>query len=156
LELLEELLMDYQGSLLLVSHDRAFINHIVDSCFVFEGNAKVKEYVGGYDDWLRQKPVEAKTSVAAKTTNNKDQQLKPKTRAKAEKKKLNFNEQKELKALPRKIDKLEQAINEIQQQMAAPEFYQKSADTITEAQQALASEELELEKLFARWEELEG
>ncbi|MBT4075785.1 MAG: ATP-binding cassette domain-containing protein, partial [Gammaproteobacteria bacterium] len=89
LELLEELLMDYQGSLLLVSHDRAFINHIVDSCFVFEGNAKVKEYVGGYDDWLRQKPVEAKTSVAAKTTNNKDQQLKPKTRAKAEKKKLN-------------------------------------------------------------------
>ncbi|MBT6701688.1 MAG: ATP-binding cassette domain-containing protein, partial [Gammaproteobacteria bacterium] len=148
LELLEELLMDYQGSLLLVSHDRAFINHIVDSCFVFEGNAKVKEYVGGYDDWLRQKPVEAKTSVAAKTTNNKDQQLKPKTRAKAEKKKLNFNEQKELKALPRKIDKLEQAINEIQQQMAAPEFYQKSADTITEAQQALASEELELEKLF--------
>ena len=156
LELLEELLMDYQGSLLLVSHDRAFINHIVDSCFVFEGDAKVNEYVGGYDDWLRQKPVRVKTSAVAKTTNNKDQQLKPKTRAKPEKKKLNFNEQKELKALPRKIDKLEQAINEIQQQMAAPEFYQKSADTITEAQQALASEELELEKLFARWEELEG
>ncbi|MBT4448444.1 MAG: ATP-binding cassette domain-containing protein, partial [Gammaproteobacteria bacterium] len=154
LELLEELLMDYQGSLLLVSHDRAFINHIVDSCFVFEGDAKVNEYVGGYDDWLRQKPVRVKTSAVAKTTNNKDQQLKPKTRAKPEKKKLNFNEQKELKALPRKIDKLEQAINEIQQQMAAPEFYQKSADTITEAQQALASEELELEKLFARWEEL--
>ena len=156
LELLEELLMDYQGTLLLVSHDRAFINHIVDSCFVFEGDAKVNEYVGGYDDWLRQKPVRVKTSAVAKTTNNKDQQLKPKTRAKPEKKKLNFNEQKELKALPRKIDKLEQAINEIQQQMAAPEFYQKSADTITEAQQALASEELELEKLFARWEELEG
>ncbi len=156
LELLEELLMDYQGSLLLVSHDRAFINHIVDSCFVFEGNAKVHEYVGGYDDWLRQKPVEAKTPVAAKTVNNKDQQLKPKTRAKPEKKKLNFNEQKELKALPRKIDKLEQAISDIQQQMAAPEFYQKPADTITEAQQKLASKEQELEKLFERWEELEG
>ena len=155
LELLEELLMDYQGSLLLVSHDRAFINHIVDSCFVFEGNARVKEYVGGYDDWLRQKPVETKSTTVTKTDNNKNQQLKPKAKIKPEKKKLNFNEQKELKALPRKIDKLEQAISDIQQQMADPEFYQQPASTVTQTQQTLAGKEMELGKLFERWEALE-
>jgi len=155
LELLEELLMDYQGSLLLVSHDRAFINHIVDSCFVFEGNARIKEYVGGYDDWLRQKPVETKSTTAIKTDRNKKQQLKPRAQIKPEKKKLNFNEQKELKALPRKIDKLEQAISAIQLKMAEAEFYSQPADTVTQAQQALASKERELEKLFERWEALE-
>ncbi|MCP4075239.1 MAG: ATP-binding cassette domain-containing protein [Gammaproteobacteria bacterium] len=155
LELLEELLMDYQGSLLLVSHDRAFINHIVDNCFVFEGNARVNEYVGGYDDWLRQKPVETRSPSTTKTGQNNHQPLKPKAQIKPEKKKLNFNEQKELKAIPRKIDKLEQAINEIQLKMAEPEFYQQPADTVTEAQKTLASKELELEKLFERWEALE-
>ena len=90
LELLEELLMDFQGTLLLVSHDRAFINHIVDNCFVFEGNAIVNEYVGGYDDWLRQKPAETKKESDNKGTNSKDQQLKPKTKIKPAQKKLNF------------------------------------------------------------------
>lgn len=153
LELLEELLMDYQDTLLLVSHDRSFINHIVDSCFVFEGDATVNEYVGGYDDWIRQRSIEKKFHTQNKEVKNT---LKPRFQSKPQRKKLGFNEQKELKALPRKIEKLEQGIGSIQQKLAQADFYQQSADTISEIQQALSDKEKQLEKLFDRWEQLEG
>lgn len=157
LELLEELLMDFKGTLLLVSHDRAFINHIVDSCFVFEGNARVNEYVGGYDDWLKQKPaIEVATNSEKNTEKSNAQPLKPKKKAQPVARKLNFNEQKELKALPRKIDKLEKEIGELQMQMAEPDFYQQAPDTITSAQQKLSASEQQLEQYFERWEELES
>ena len=149
LELLEELLMDYQGTLLLVSHDRSFINHIVDSCFVFEGNATVNEYVGGYDDWVRQRPAQAKPEAMQKPSTGKPGAQK-KTR------KLSFNEQKELKALPRKIEKLEHQIDQLQQQLLEPGFYQQSAAIISETQQALSGHERRLEQLFERWEALEN
>ena len=148
LELLEELLMEYKGSLLLVSHDRSFINNIVDYCFAFEGNAQVNEYVGGYDDWLLQRPAEQ-----APTKQVKAIQLKPK--AAPPRKRLSFNEQKELKTLPRKIEKLEQAIGETQKQLADPDFYKQTADRISNCQQQLANQEQELQQLYARWEELE-
>ncbi len=148
LELLEELLMDFKGTLLLVSHDRAFINNIVDYCFVFEGDARVNQYVGGYDDWIRQRPAPKSQEV-----------VEPKTTAPAKpqkaRKKLGFNEQKELKALPRKIEKLEASISELQQAMSDPEFYQQDETIISQTQQQLKQQEADLEQLFERWEALE-
>lgn len=151
LELLEELLTDYKGTLLLVSHDRSFIDHVVDYCFVFEGNARVNQYVGGYQDWLRQrKPPEiAPTTTAPASKAAAEKPAKPR-------KKLGFNEQKELKALPRKIEKLEQQISDLQQQMADPGFYQQPADQISETKQQLSNLEGELEQVYQRWEELES
>lgn len=152
LELLEELLMDYKGTLLLVSHDRSFIDHVVDYCFVFEGNARVNQYVGGYQDWLRQRPqaesiVATKKAAAPASTPVKP--AKPRN-------KLGFNEQKELKALPKKIEKLEQQISELQNSMAEPGFYQQSAEQISHTTRQLAEREQELELLFERWEALES
>ncbi len=148
LELLEERLLDFDGTLLLVSHDRAFIDHIVDYCFVFEGNGRVEKYIGGYEDWLRQRPQPQETDKP-----------KPKTRAekpKAKARRLGFNEQKELKALPRKIEKLEQRIETLHEEMAEPGFYQQDAAIIREKQDTLTALEQEMETLFARWEELEA
>jgi len=149
LELLEELLMDFNGTLLLVSHDRAFINHIVDYCFVFEGDGQINHYVGGYDDWLRQRksPAETQSSTGENTL-----------RAKAPKpaKKLGYNEQKELKTLPGKIDKLEQLISDLQKTMSLADFYQQENEVISQAQLQLKQKESELEQLFERWEALES
>ncbi len=142
--------MDYRGTLLLVSHDRSFINHIVDSCFVFEGAATVNEYVGGYDDWVRQRP-EIKNS-AEKNTGVKKSGIQGRKLAG----KSGFKQQKELKALPAKIEKLEQAITELQQKLAAPDFYQQEEGIISETRQMLAENEQSLAKLFQRWEELES
>ena len=148
LELLEELLMEFAGTLLLVSHDREFINNIVDYCFAFEGNGRVNEYVGGYDDWIKQRP--ARKPVAQK--NTQPASLKPRKPVK----KLGFNEQKELKALPRKIEKLEQQVEQIHKQMAEPEFYQRTADAISQVQLKLSTSEQQLKQLYTRWEELEA
>ncbi len=148
LELLEERLLDYDGSLLLVSHDRAFIDHIVDYCFVFEGQGKVEKYIGGYQDWLRQRPPEPEAPRPPKTA-------KPE-KSKARGKRLGFNEQKELKALPRKIEKLEGQIEALHEEMADPGFYRQDPENIRRKQDQVAGLEQEMETLFARWEELEA
>jgi ATP-binding cassette subfamily F protein uup len=148
LELLEERLLDYEGTLLLVSHDRAFIDHIVDYCFVFEDRGRVGKYIGGYEDWLRQRPPPEATGQPA--ARAKPQKPKP------GKRQLGFNEQKELKALPRKIEKLEQQVAALHEEMAAPGFYQQDAGVITERQQRLDALEQEMESLFERWEALEA
>ena len=149
LELLEELLSEYQGTLLLVSHDRSFIDNLVDYCLVFEGHARVNEYVGGYQDWLRQRQVPAADTEAAASRPAKPKPQKARQ-------KLGYNEQRELKALPRKIEKLEASIAELQQRMAQPEFYQQAAADINDAQQRLKQQESELEQLYQRWEQLES
>ena len=151
LELLEELLMDYDGTLLLVSHDREFINHIVDRCLVFEGDGVVREYVGGYDDWLRQRPQPAASDKPAPSSE-------PRAAAPArpKRRKLGYNEQKELKALPRKIEKLEDEIAELQQQMADPAFYQQTQEQMAATRQRLQQRESDLETLYQRWETLES
>lgn len=151
LELLEELLTDFKGTLLLVSHDRSFIDHVVDYCFVFEGNAQVNQYVGGYQDWLRQRKMPELAPPAATANTNK-----PAAKPLKARQKLGFNEQKELKALPRKIEKLEQQVAELQNTMADPGFYQRSADTVSQTTQQLSALQLELEQLYIRWEELES
>ncbi len=149
LELLEQLLMDYSGTLILVSHDRTFLNNVVSSTIAFEGNGVVKEYIGGYEDWLRQKSKPEvisstdKVKSTSKTTSNKP-------------KKLSYKFQKELDELPQKIDKLENDIRLVQDEMSASDFYQQDAKIVADVGSRLKTFENELEQCFARWEELEG
>lgn len=146
LELLEERLMNYQGTLLLVSHDREFINNVVTSTIVLSGDGQVHEYVGDYDDYLRQhqSPVENAKKVES---------LKPKKVNNT--KKLSYKEQRELDALPKKIEVTENKISELQQLLSDPDIYKTSPDKAVEYQQQLAQLETELSDAYARWEALE-
>lgn len=146
LELLEEILSDYQGTLLLVSHDRKFLDNVVTSTLVFEGNGKIQEYVGGYEDWLRQKkPIMPLPAPAlAKKNEIKTHQ------------KLNAQEQNELKRLPKQIEKLETMIAEQEAQMANPGFYDQPQKIIAETLSKLKQLNLDLELAYARWESLES
>ena len=145
LELLEELLIDYSGTLLLVSHDREFIDNTVTSTFVFEGPGVINEYVGGYQDWLRQSQAGQETKQKPATA--------PKTAAGKRKPQP---DQRELQALPGKIEKLEAKIEAQQQRFAEPNYYQQDAEIIREDQQRLQALEDELAQLYQRWEALEG
>lgn len=152
LELLEELLIDYQGTILLVSHDRAFLNNVVTSTLVFEGDGAVNEYVGGYDDWLRQRfapsPIKPAASKAAET--------KPAASPLTEKaKKLSYKDQRELEAIPQKIQSLENERDQLIARMAAPDFYTQEKNSISAAQDRMATIEKEIAALYARWEALE-
>lgn len=145
LELLEEILSTYKGTLLLVSHDRKFLDNVVTSTLVFTGNGKIEEYIGGYQDWLRQrKPVI--TPVPAKIIEKK-----PK-----ENNKSGMMEMDELKKLPNKIQNLEAAILEQQLKMADPAFYTQSPDTIASAKGKLEKSSAELKAAWLRWETLEA
>jgi len=149
LELLEQLLMDYTGTLLLVSHDRTFLDNVVTSTIAFEGNGEVHEYIGGYEDWLRQK---RDTSVAA-APKKKEEPAKAKATPKP--KKLSYNLQRELEQLPKKIDDLEVKIEELTNEMAKPEFYQQDQAVIASAGNELKELQEQLDQCFVRWEELE-
>ena len=142
LELLEEMLLEYSGTLLLVSHDREFIDNCVTSTLVFEGGGRVNEYVGGYRDWLRQKP---ETPSAAPPTRDK-----PRRKAQSDP-----GSQKELRALPGKIEKLEKKIETLHEKLAAPDYYQQEVAVIRTDQQQLRILEDDLAELYRRWEELE-
>jgi len=155
LELLEQLLMDYSGSLLLVSHDRTFLNNVVTSTIAFEGNGKVYEYIGGYEDWLRQKRDEGKTERNTQKDKEQDKEATTATAAPKPSKKLSYNLQRELDLLPKKISELETQIEELTHQMARPEFYQQDASVIADVGNQLKSLQETLETSFARWEELE-
>jgi ABC transport system ATP-binding/permease protein len=144
LELLEELLVEYSGTLLLVSHDREFIDNTVTSTIVFEGPGVINEYVGGYRDWLRQRPsaqTETRTPAKPRTT-----QAAPKSNA----------QQNELRSLPGKIEKLETKIEAWQQRFAEPDYYQREATEQRDDQQQLKLLEDELAQLYQRWEALES
>ncbi len=156
LELLEELLLNYTGTVLIVSHDRAFINNLVTSCFVFEGEGKISEYVGSYDDWLRQRPpvsapkskkVEKKQEKTATNTDSNDQ---------PESKKLSFNQQQELKNLPQEIEKFEQRLSDLEAQMADPEFFKQEHKKTAAVTDELQEIQATLKTKYDRWEELEN
>ncbi len=151
LDLLEELLLEYEGTILLVSHDRAFLNNVVTSSLVFEGEARVTEYVGGYDDWLRQRKTAAPASAVKKEENKEA----PRSR-KEKPRKLSFKEQKELDALPRKIEQLEAEQRQIHASMADPNFYRESGNRVSEYKTRLEELEKELVQAYERWEELEA
>jgi ATP-binding cassette subfamily F protein uup len=147
LDLLEELLVEYQGTVLLVSHDRAFINNVVTETLVFEGNGQITEYVGGYDDWLQQRSaVSAKDSAAPRKTEE------PK---KPQKRKLSNKEREDLKNLPKKIEQLEAELAELNQKLNAPDFYRRPADEIKSVTERAAAVSVEMESAFARWAEIE-
>lgn len=157
LELLEELLMDYDGTLILVSHDRAFVDNVVTSTLVYEGDAIVNEYVGGYEDWLRQyknkqpsiKPDALKKEAKVKPVENKSEDAR-------KAKKLSFKDQHELDELPKLIEKLDAEQSELTEKMANADFYQQEKGVVAAATQRLSEIESELAKAYKRWEELEA
>jgi ATP-binding cassette subfamily F protein uup len=155
LELLEELLLDYPGTLLLVSHDRTFLNNVVTSTLVFEGEGKAAEYIGGYDDWLMQRPREsAGISVPGQKDKKKeDKKLRPTTLVRP--RKLTNKENEELKTLPQRIEGLETEQQELYRRMADPDFYKQEGEKIVQANQRLEKLKQELAAAYQRWEELE-
>jgi ATP-binding cassette subfamily F protein uup len=158
LELLEELLTEYKGTLLLVSHDREFLDNVVSSTLVLEGDGKVGEYVGGYSDWLRQKPVdrpfaEAPTPVA-KPAKTADVPAAPSSDK--PKRKLSYKDARELEQLPARIEQLEAEIAKRADAMNDPSFYQQDNAAIQQANEALAKAQAELDSAYARWAELDG
>ncbi|RYY04108.1 MAG: ATP-binding cassette domain-containing protein [Gammaproteobacteria bacterium] len=157
LELLEEILTDYTGTVLLVSHDRAFLNNIVSSVIAFEGRGNVLEYVGGYDDWIRQGGKWTESDLPDEPQKNIAQpDIKPTATVAAPRaKKLSYKLQKEFEDLPKKIEQTEQKISEMKQQVGASDFYTQSPKLIEEKLQALAQLEMDLENCFERWAELE-
>ena len=154
LELLEELLTQYQGTLLLVSHDREFLDNVVSSTLVLEGEGKIGEYVGGYTDWLRQrraplapsiKSLESKAPVAATTAA-----------APEAKRKLSYKDARELEQLPGRIEKLEADIAARSEAMNDPDFFRQDNAALTKANEALSKLQAELDTAYARWAELDG
>ncbi|RUQ36065.1 MAG: ATP-binding cassette domain-containing protein [Candidatus Competibacteraceae bacterium] len=153
LELLEELLLDYSGTLLLVSHDRAFLDNVVTGCVVFERDGSLREYVGGYSDWLRQRPALEPTPVVKPKPVAPPA---PKPARPATPGKLSYNERRELERLPARIEELEQRQQELHAATADPAFYKQEASVVTQRLEELRALEAELEAVYGRWEELEG
>ncbi len=149
LELLEELLMNYSGTVLLVSHDRAFLNNVITSTLAFEGNGRVAEYVGGYDDWLRQR-TQPQQDTAQQKAPAKPRREKPQAR-----RKLSFKEQRELEALPSRIEALEAEHEELSARLADPELYRQDGADVNRVKKRYEEIEVELPQVYARWEELE-
>ncbi|MHB0777430.1 ATP-binding cassette domain-containing protein [Halomonas sp. WWR20] len=168
LELLEELLLDFEGTLLLVSHDRAFMDNVVTGVLAFEGEGRIREYVGGYSDWVRQggklppapgelegKSARAISSEPAETLP----EVSPVEAAPApvqKKAKLSYKLQRELDMLPGTIETLEEAVAALEARVGAPEFYQQDSDTVTRTLEALTTKQAELDAAMERWMELEA
>ena len=160
LELLEAQLVDWPGTLLLVSHDRVFLDNVVTSTVVFEGDGRVEEYVGGYADWLRQRRQAERTASAAEAAKKSGAAAQAATSAasadSAPKKKLSYKEQRELDALPQRIEVLESEHTELQARIASPEFYKEGAEAIATAMARVGSLEQELIQAYERWDDLEA
>ncbi len=153
LELLEELLGDYAGTLLLVSHDRDFLDNVVTSTLVMEGDGRVGEYVGGYTDWIRQRPVK---SVPAGAAAKPAAAAAAPTPVAAPKKKLSYKDARELEQLPIRIEALETRVGELTAQMNDPAFYQRDAAAMTAHTELMTKTQAELDAAYDRWNELEG
>jgi ATP-binding cassette subfamily F protein uup len=153
LELLEEVLLDYSGTLLLVSHDRAFLNHVVTRTLVFEGEGQVTAYAGGYDDWLAQRPKPPASMAPAE----RKPVAKPKSiKVSAKRTKRTFTEEHELAELPAQLEALEAEQQALFDAMSAESFYQQEKGAITAAKQRLEDLEAAIAKVYARWETLEA
>jgi ATP-binding cassette subfamily F protein uup len=151
LELLEELLLDYPGTLLLVSHDRTFLNNVVTSTLVLEDEGRVGEYVGGYDDWLRQRTPEPATRAAKAVARP----IKPRP-VRERRPTLSFKEQRELECLPPHIESLEAERTVLYRNLSDPSFYRQAGAEIAASKARLESLEQELDEAYQRWEALEA
>ncbi|MDD9173815.1 ABC transporter ATP-binding protein [Aliivibrio finisterrensis] len=159
LELLEELLANYQGTLLLVSHDRQFVDNTVTTSWIFEGEGQIEEFVGGYHDAQQQRAnVQAtRDAMAPKVTKKKSETVEVKeTAVQAKPKKLSYKLQRELEQLPELLEKLENEITELQETVNSATFFQQDPKKTDEVLGRLAEAEQELEVAFERWEELEA
>jgi len=151
LELLEERLLEYSGTILLVSHDRAFLNNVATSTIVFEGEGRLQEYVGGYDDWLRQRTMPDGPLATAPKEPKPRKEKPPK-----EKRKLTYKETRELEALPQKLEALEEEKQRLMTTLNSPAFYERrDAVEINKASDRLEALEKELDEAYRRWDELE-
>ncbi len=152
LELLEDRLLLYKGTILLVSHDREFLNNVVTSTIVFEGEGRVQEYVGGYDDWLRQgKPSNEPSPATALKERNRERENAPKG-----KQKLSYKETRELEALPQTIEAMEEEKRRLTATLNSPEFYTSyDAAKLRAANDRLEALEKGLDEAYHRWDELE-
>lgn len=173
LELLEEVLLEFKGTVLIVSHDRAFLDNVVTSTLVFDGTAKVSEYVGGFEDWLRQGGnlqllgmTEALSESSDNATKADPEQRSSEIDAEQlqqnqtsgivpAKKKLSYKLQRELDAIPEHVDSLEHELAQLQKQISEPEFYQQPVTETEPVLQRIQDIEQQLEELLERWAELE-
>lgn len=174
LELLEEVLAEFAGTVLIVSHDRAFLDNVVTSLLVFDGSGRVNEYVGGYEDWLRQGgsigllgmteggTADKTDSSSEATVADEAKNLQPALQNTADdgivpvRKKLSYKLQRELDAIPEQLEALELRLADLQQQVSAPGFYQQEHTHTEQVLQQLAEAEHALDSLLERWAELEG
>ena len=154
LELLEEKLVNYDGTLLLVSHDREFLDNVVTSVFALDGTGRVDEFIGGYTDWLEHDKLSKQAETVKKAPPAASKQEKPASTVK--KKKLSFKEQQELDKLPALIEELESKQAALTQQIATPEFYKKDQLAIAKTLDELKAIEAQLQQSYQRWDELEA
>jgi ATP-binding cassette subfamily F protein uup len=165
LELLEAQLAEFPGTLLLVSHDREFLDNAVTSTLVFEGGGRVREYVGGYQDWVRQRDAALETTAAragdaaprrARVPAGIDAGAAgPARREPPARKRLTFNEQREFAVLPERIDALEAEVRQLDETIAGPGFYKAGAAEIARVLARAEEARRELDEAYARWIELE-
>ena len=155
LELLEELLADYPGTLLLVSHDRDFLDNVVTSTLVMEGDGRIGEYVGGYSDWLRQRSV-ASGPAARPQPSAPVPAKSPAASAVPAKAKLSYKDARELEQLPQRIEMLEAQVGGFTARMGEAGYFQRDPAAIAADNAALAAAQAELDAAYARWEQLEG
>ncbi|MES9943585.1 MAG: ATP-binding cassette domain-containing protein [Candidatus Thiodiazotropha sp.] len=153
LELLEELLADYPGTLLLVSHDREFLDNAVTSCLVLEGDGRVAEFVGGYSDW--EAYARAGQSTGSRTKDKPAVKSAPQ-RPKKKSEKLSYKDQRELDALPQRIEALELQLDDLQTRLADPDLYRTQGDRVGELQLQMSEVQQELDQAYERWEILES
>lgn len=151
LDLLEDLLLEYSGTVLLVSHDREFLDNVVTDCLVFTGNAGFEEYVGGYSDWRNRNL----NNLTADSNPAESKKTSVQDRPQSRQRKISFKEKQELEYLPERISALEEEISILQEKLADPEVYKNDAELVPEYSSRLQRAEAELETAFERWDELE-
>ncbi|RJR43846.1 MAG: ATP-binding cassette domain-containing protein [Desulfobacteraceae bacterium] len=151
LDLLEDRMLEYSGTILLVSHDREFLNGVVTSTLVFEEDGRITEYAGGYDDWLSQRPQALERKVPVRE-GGREKAPSRKQRSR----KLTFKEARELEELPRQIEELDAEQKALYARMADPEFYREAGEEVSGAKERLDELEKVLEETYARWQELES
>ena len=155
LDLLEELLTQYEGTIILVTHDRDFINNVATSTFVYEGNGYWHEYVGGYDDWMQQSGSRdehfATDAAPRKRVEREDDDVV----AEPKKRTLKYSEKFELEKMPAKIEEAEVRLKTLHDRMADPSFYTEDAETIKKVSTETDALGKDVQRMYERWEELE-
>jgi ATP-binding cassette subfamily F protein uup len=156
LELLEAQLVDFPGTLLIVSHDRTFLDHVVTSTLVFEGDGRIEEYVGGYEDWQRHKALRAEVASKPEASSREPAPQSPAPERKRGSTKLSFNERREFDALPDRIAALEAEDERLKTAVNSPDFYRETKTAIESTLARIEALKSELHAAYSRWDELDS